>query len=74
MAWKSPLKIVLDNSAQLVVCKKKITRDSHLLKFLTITIIYFLVLIDSGPRFEVAYPSGISHFLEKLAFNVSFFS
>ncbi|XP_043276457.1 mitochondrial-processing peptidase subunit alpha [Venturia canescens] len=27
------------------------------------------VLIDSGPRFEVAYPSGISHFLEKLAFN-----
>lgn len=29
------------------------------------------VLIDSGPRFEVAYPSGISHFLEKLAFNVS---
>ncbi|XP_063973195.1 mitochondrial-processing peptidase subunit alpha [Diachasmimorpha longicaudata] len=27
------------------------------------------VLIDSGPRFEVAYPSGIAHFLEKLAFN-----
>ncbi|XP_015512900.1 mitochondrial-processing peptidase subunit alpha isoform X1 [Neodiprion lecontei] len=27
------------------------------------------VLIDSGPRYEVAYPSGISHFLEKLAFN-----
>ncbi|KAL6264631.1 hypothetical protein P5V15_004732 [Pogonomyrmex californicus] len=26
------------------------------------------VLIDSGPRYEVAYPSGISHFLEKLAF------
>lgn len=26
------------------------------------------VLVDSGPRFEVAYPSGISHFLEKLAY------
>ncbi|OXU19162.1 hypothetical protein TSAR_014823 [Trichomalopsis sarcophagae] len=26
------------------------------------------VLIDSGSRYEVAYPSGISHFLEKLAF------
>lgn len=28
------------------------------------------VVIDSGSRYEVAYPSGISHFLEKLAFNV----
>lgn len=27
------------------------------------------VVIDSGPRYEVAYPSGIAHFLEKLAFN-----
>ncbi|KAG5884039.1 hypothetical protein JTB14_020450 [Gonioctena quinquepunctata] len=27
------------------------------------------IVIDSGPRYEVAYPSGISHFLEKLAFN-----
>ncbi|KAL1508936.1 hypothetical protein ABEB36_003752 [Hypothenemus hampei] len=27
------------------------------------------VVIDSGPRYEVAYPSGISHYLEKLAFN-----
>ncbi|KAK1119391.1 hypothetical protein K0M31_013222 [Melipona bicolor] len=26
------------------------------------------VLLDSGPRYEVAYPHGISHFLEKLAF------
>ncbi|KAK3586726.1 hypothetical protein CHS0354_017524 [Potamilus streckersoni] len=26
------------------------------------------VLIDSGSRYEVAYPSGISHFFEKLAF------
>lgn len=27
------------------------------------------VIIESGPRFEVAYPSGISHFLEKIAFH-----
>lgn len=27
------------------------------------------VLIDSGPRYEVAFPSGINHFLEKLSFN-----
>ncbi|XP_071542871.1 mitochondrial-processing peptidase subunit alpha [Panulirus ornatus] len=26
------------------------------------------VVIDSGSRYEVAYPSGISHFLEKLSF------
>lgn len=26
------------------------------------------VCIESGSRFEVAYPSGVSHFLEKLAF------
>lgn len=30
----------------------------------------FTVVIDSGPRYEVAYPSGVSHFLEKLAFHV----
>lgn len=29
------------------------------------------VVIDSGSRYEVSYPSGISHFLEKLAFNVN---
>lgn len=27
------------------------------------------VVIDSGPRYEVGYPSGVSHFLEKLAFH-----
>ncbi|TMW39672.1 hypothetical protein DOY81_015248, partial [Sarcophaga bullata] len=27
------------------------------------------LVIDSGPRYEVIYPSGVSHFLEKLAFN-----
>jgi len=36
-----------------------------------VTIMY-AVLIDSGSRYEVLYPSGISHFLEKLAFKVSF--
>jgi processing peptidase subunit alpha len=30
------------------------------------------VVIDSGPRYEVSYPSGISHFLEKLAFNSTY--
>lgn len=29
------------------------------------------VVIDSGPRYEVAYPNGICHFLEKLSFGVS---
>lgn len=28
-------------------------------------------MIDSGSRYEVAYPSGISHFIEKLGFCVS---
>lgn len=32
--------------------------------------ISFTVVIDSGSRYEVAYPSGISHFLEKLSFGV----
>ncbi|CAG0916032.1 unnamed protein product [Notodromas monacha] len=26
------------------------------------------VVVDSGPRYEVAYPSGITHFLERAAF------
>lgn len=30
----------------------------------------FPVVIDSGPRYEVAFPSGVSHYLEKLAFHV----
>lgn len=34
-------------------------------------IFYVSAVIDSGSRYEVAYPGGISHFLEKLAFNVS---
>ena len=29
------------------------------------------VCIDSGSRYEVAYPSGVSHFLEKLAFGAT---
>lgn len=32
------------------------------------------VVIESGARYEVAYPSGVSHFLEKLAFSVSIFN
>lgn len=44
----------------------KIASENRFGQFCTIG-----VVIDSGPRFEVAYPSGISHFLEKLAFHVS---
>ena len=32
------------------------------------------MLIDSGSRYEVLYPSGISHFLEKLAFQVRWYT
>ncbi|XP_075554383.1 mitochondrial-processing peptidase subunit alpha isoform X4 [Dermacentor variabilis] len=28
------------------------------------------VVIDSGSRYEAPYPSGVSHFLEKMAFNI----
>ena len=30
---------------------------------------YLGVCIDSGARYEVGYPSGVSHFLEKIAFS-----
>uniref|UniRef100_A0A1B0CLB4 Peptidase M16 N-terminal domain-containing protein n=1 Tax=Lutzomyia longipalpis TaxID=7200 RepID=A0A1B0CLB4_LUTLO len=30
------------------------------------------VVIDSGARYEVAYPNGVSHFLEKLAFQLGY--
>lgn len=29
-----------------------------------------LVAINSGCRYEVSFPSGVNHFLEKLAFSV----
>ncbi|XP_041974153.1 mitochondrial-processing peptidase subunit alpha [Aricia agestis] len=29
------------------------------------------VVLDSGPRYEVAYPNGICHFLEKLSFGAT---
>ena len=32
------------------------------------------VVLDSGSRYEVNYPSGITHFLQKLAFGVSAFA
>ena len=32
------------------------------------------VVLDSGSRYEVNYPSGITHFLQKLSFGVSAFS
>lgn len=36
-------------------------------------VFFFLVLVNSGSRHEAKYPSGIAHFLEKLAFSVSTF-
>lgn len=32
------------------------------------------VIIDAGPRHESGFLNGTTHFLEKLSFNVSFFS
>ena len=34
--------------------------------------IVFAVVIDAGSRYEVDYPSGLSHLLEKLAFQVPY--
>ncbi|CAD7089833.1 unnamed protein product [Hermetia illucens] len=42
----------------------KVASEDHFGQFCTIG-----VVINSGPRYEVAYPSGVSHFLEKLAFH-----
>jgi len=41
----------------------KVASENRYGKFCTVG-----VIIDSGSRYEVAYPSGVSHFLEKLAF------
>jgi len=38
--------------------------------FLNLFIKFFVVIISAGPRFEGKYISGVSHFLEKLAFMV----
>lgn len=42
-----------------------------LLKRMMCFLSFVLVLINSGSRYEAKYPSGIAHFLEKLAFSVS---
>uniref|UniRef100_A0A914WZ74 Mitochondrial-processing peptidase subunit alpha n=1 Tax=Plectus sambesii TaxID=2011161 RepID=A0A914WZ74_9BILA len=42
----------------------RIATEAHFGEYCTIG-----VAIDAGSRYEIAYPSGISHFLEKLAFN-----
>lgn len=73
MALKLPLKISLVNSARLEVSSNKKSNwiifsfvvSSHFLSF------FLLVLVNSGSRHEAKYPSGIAHFLEKLAFSVS---
>lgn len=77
MASKSPLKTSLVNSAQLEVsCRSKI---QFIYFFMTkrscwetnVFLSFFLVLVNSGSRHETKYPSGIAHFIEKLAFSVS---
>lgn len=35
-------------------------------------LILYAVFVDVGSRYEVKYTSGISHFLSKLAFQVTF--
>ncbi|XP_065225475.1 mitochondrial-processing peptidase subunit alpha [Planococcus citri] len=42
----------------------RVATEDHFGQFCTVG-----VMIDCGSRYEVAYPSGVSHFLEKLAFN-----
>uniref|UniRef100_A0A1B6MP28 Mitochondrial-processing peptidase subunit alpha n=1 Tax=Graphocephala atropunctata TaxID=36148 RepID=A0A1B6MP28_9HEMI len=55
-----------NQSTQITVlpCGLKIASENRFGQFCTVG-----VVIDSGSRYEVAFPSGISHFLEKLAFN-----
>ena len=64
----------LDSSAQLEVSMSGLICCFIMLTSLRFSFClisyFFTVVIDSGSRYEVAYPSGISHFLEKLAFNV----
>ena len=49
--------------------ERKIYSNLKFSKKKNIHIIYLGVCIDSGARYEVGYPSGVSHFLEKIAFS-----
>lgn len=53
------------------------TVGGNIFKIIIIKFIFkekiFLVIIDSGPRYETPFINGTTHFLEKLAFNVNFF-
>lgn len=74
MACESHLRVALDNFAPLEVLEMLLYSLKHFDFFNKP--VFFLsmkhsVVIDSGPRYEVAFPSGVSHFLEKLAFHVS---
>ena len=33
---------------------------------------FFVVVIDAGSRYEVDYPAGLSHVIEKLSFQVMY--
>ena len=48
---------------------------TNLIKIITVHLSWFIsflfsVVIDAGSRYEVDYPAGLSHLLEKLAFQV----
>ena len=48
---------------------------TNLIKIITVHLSWFIsflfsVVIDAGSRCEVDYPAGLSHLLEKLAFQV----
>uniref|UniRef100_A0A1B0AKH3 Mitochondrial-processing peptidase subunit alpha n=1 Tax=Glossina palpalis gambiensis TaxID=67801 RepID=A0A1B0AKH3_9MUSC len=58
--------LVESNSATVTTLKNglRVASEARFGQFCTVGLV-----IDSGPRYEVTYPGGISHFLEKLAFN-----
>lgn len=63
------------SSAQLEVSKKShfplLSNAVGVVFQNSLNIPLFSVLVNSGSRHEAKYPSGIAHFLEKLAFSVS---
>lgn len=58
--------LVESNSTKVTTLKNglRVASEARFGQFCTVGLV-----IDSGPRFEAPYPGGISHFLEKLAFN-----
>lgn len=68
--WGWPQSPSMVYSAQLEVCSPWHTCSASCF-LLLFSSSCSAVLLDSGARYESPYPSGITHFLEKLAFQVS---